>query len=81
MADVAREKKKKRWEGTFLLVLGEKCSLKARAVEEAANMPWSAGGISEPQLGLIGLEAEDGVHIETGAKPFAPHEDMSWNYA
>lgn len=55
--------------------------MKARAVEEAANMPWSAGGISEPQLGLIGLEAEDGVHIETGAKPFAPHEDMSWNYA
>lgn len=47
MVDVVREKKKKRWEGIFFLVLGEKCFLKVRVVEEVVNMLWLVGGILE----------------------------------
>lgn len=57
-------------------------SLKAGAIEvQANNMLWSAGVISDPLSGRTGLDAEDRVHGERRVNTFAPHEDMSWNYA
>lgn len=46
LADVARERGKKKWEGKFLWYQKEKKSpLRPRTVEVETNMLWSAGGI------------------------------------
>lgn len=81
MSDVARENKRggRVQSSWYQKKTG---SLKAGAIEvEANNMLWSAGAISDPQSGCTGLDAEDRVHGERRVNTFAPHEDMSWNYA